>query len=140
MNKLKVCISKKGDKLACKQIRLLSGTRFLKKVARSTFLCVVQLWHQKSKQGTHKNCAPEFLILSVLKLHPCGLVVFIDTNTDTDTYTYTRQEFQKIIERKLCNYFSIALDRCSIFTKKTLNTELNMMLIVLMEFTYNRHC
>ena len=49
-------------------------------------------------------------------------------------YTYRRQEFQHILERKLCNYFGQLL-----LYKKMLNMGLNMMLIVLKEFAYIRH-
>ena len=35
----------------------------------------------KIQQGAGKNCAREFLVLSALKLPPCGLVVFIDMTT-----------------------------------------------------------
>ena len=35
----------------------------------------------KSQQGTRKNYAPKFIILSALNLPSCGLVVFINMKT-----------------------------------------------------------
>ena len=68
-------------------ICLVHGLCFLNKsITRSTFLCGACLKQLKSQQSTHKNCAPEFLILSSLKLPICGLVVFINMNTYIVTY------------------------------------------------------
>ena len=36
---------------------------------------------ERSKRGTHKSFAPEFLIRSAFKFPSYGLVVFIDLNT-----------------------------------------------------------
>ena len=48
-------------------------------------------------------------------------------------YSYKRQEFQKILEINLCNYFGQSL--ATYLPKKILNMELNMMFwIALMEF------
>ena len=35
--------------------------------------------------------------------------------------------------------YAVTLDSCYLFSKKMLSMKLNMMLIVLMEFAYNRH-
>ena len=87
-NKLKFYISSKDTKLACfaNELRLISGIWFVwlmicdfsKKVIESACFFVVPAWHLKSQQGTQKNCAPEFLILSALKLTSYGLVVFVN--------------------------------------------------------------
>ena len=55
-------------------------------------------WHQNSEQGTQKNCAPERLIISALKLPPFELVDFKDMNRNFKTL------FKKI--------YAVALDSC----------------------------
>ena len=67
------------------------------------------------KQGIQKNCITKFSILSALKLPSCGVVVFIDMNT----FLYLQ---------KTEHFF------CLLFTKEMLIMELNIILIVLMEF------
>ena len=79
----------------------------------------------KSQQGTQKNCAAEFLILSALKLRSCGLVVFTDMNTDITE----DRNFKTFLKEN----YATAWDNCYIFIKKKLNMVLNKMLIVLME-------
>ena len=98
----------------------------------ANFFAVVHASTKTLKQGIQNNCAPEFPILSALKLRPCGLVVFMDMNT----YILTEGSDFKTFLRE--NY-AIALNSCYLFTKQMLNMELNMMLIVLMEFAYIRH-
>ena len=66
-----------------------------------------------------KNCAPEFLILSALKLSSCELVVFVDMNTYILTEDRNFKTFLK------ANY-ATALDGCYIFTKKILKMEPSM--------------
>ena len=62
-------------------------------------------------------------ILSALKLPSCGIVVSIDMNM----YILTESRNFKTLLKE--NY-AIALDSCYLFTKKMLNMELNMILIV----------
>ena len=62
---------------------------------------VVQEWDLQSQQSTHKNCVPEFQILSTLKLRSCGMVIFLNMNN----YMLTEDRFQNILERKLSNWF-----------------------------------
>ena len=79
--------------------------------------------HQKSQQSIQKSCVPDFLY---------GLVVFIDMNTYILTEGGNFKTFFK-------ENYAIALERCYLFTKKMLNMELKMILIVLMEFACIRH-
>ena len=79
-----------------------------------------------------KNCAPEFPILSALKLHSCDLVVFINKNA----YLLTED---KNLKTFLKENYSVGLDSCYIFTKNMLNMELNIMLMVPMEFACIRN-
>ena len=118
-NKLKVYISLKQNELACfvnsegsfKVHDLVHD--FWKKCHNvSVFLCGASV-APKVQQGTHKNCAPEFLILSTLKLPPSGLVVLIGYEHWYRLLTESRN-FKKI-ERKLYNCFSIASYRCYVF-------------------------
>ena len=55
----------------------------------------------------------------------------------TNIHVYTRRE--RNFKTSLKENYAIALDSCCLFTKKILNMELNMILIVLMEFAYIRH-
>ena len=105
-NKLKVCISLKGNKICmfCKKLRIFSsiwfGLCFLKKLSRGVhFTCCINE-PEVSKQGMQEYCTLEFLILSVIKLPSCGLVLFIDINR------CILQEFQS----------SVALDSCCLFS------------------------
>ena len=53
---------------------------------------VVQDWDLQSQQSTHKNCVPEFQILSTLKLRSWGMVIFLNMNNymlTEDTYFKT---------------------------------------------------
>ena len=59
---------------------------------------VVQEWDLKSQQSTHKNCVPEFQILSTLKLRSCGMVIFLNMNNymlteDTDFKTFLKESY-----------------------------------------------
>ena len=88
-----------------KQLRLISGprfgSRFLEKGSRGARIFVWCEQGTKCLKNAHKkNCAPEFLIFSALKLPPWGQVFFIDINNDI---------------RDCCR---IALDKYYIFTKK----------------------
>lgn len=74
-----------------------------------------------------KNCAPESLILSALKLPLCELAFL-----DIDSYILTEDINFKILLRE--NY-AIVLDSCYMFTKKTLKMDFNTVLMKLMEFT-----
>ena len=78
---------------------------------------MVQAWKRKY--------APKFLILSVFKLPLYGFYRY------EHFYTDRRWKCQKLKENN-----AVALDSCYIFTKKMLNTQLNLMLIVLMENPY----
>lgn len=88
-----------------KQLRLISGprfgSRFLEKGSRGARIFVWCKQGTKCLKNAHKkNCAPEFLIFSALKLPPWRQVFFIDINTDI----------------RDCS--RIALDKYYIFTKK----------------------
>ena len=59
---------------------------------------VVQEWNLQSQQSTHKNCVPEFQILSTLKLRSCGMVIFLNMNNymlteDTDFKTFLKERY-----------------------------------------------
>ena len=59
---------------------------------------VVQEWDLQSQQSTHKNCVPEFQILSTLKLRSCGMVIFLNMNNymlteDTDFKTFLKESY-----------------------------------------------
>ena len=109
-NELNVYVSLKGNKLICfaNYLRLILRTGFVfslfviseKSIKRCTFFFIVHAWHQKSQQSTRKKCAPEFLILSALKLPSCGLLVF---KKYEHLYTYRRYKFKNILERKIFN-------------------------------------
>ena len=62
-------------------------------------------------------------------------ITFMWTFTDMNTYKLTEGRNFKILLK--ANY-TAALDSCYMFTKKTLNIELNIMLIVLIEYAYIR--
>ena len=138
-------------------LRLILGTRFgsrfLKNVSWGVHFFVVYAWHQNSQQDTQKNCAPEILIFSALKLFSCRLVVF----TDMSTYILTEG---KNFKTSLIENYATAWESCNIFTKKyeylsvfspnggkygpektpyldTLHAV--MMLITFMEFAYFSH-
>ena len=88
-------ISQKGNKLACfanssGSLRKQFGSWFLKKVSRGARF-FVNAWYLKFQQGTHKNCVPEFLILSAPTLPSCRLVVFIDLNIHLYTYRWQKK-------------------------------------------------
>ena len=84
-------------------------------LSRCTFLCSACL-HRKSEQSTHKNSAPEFLVLSILnELSSCGLVGFIDSRN---------------FKTFLIENYVITLINCYMFTKKLMNMGLNMVLVV----------
>ena len=84
----------------------------------------------QSLNKTHKKLCT--LILSALKLHSWELLVFIDMNN----YTFIEgRNFKTFLKEN----YAIVLHSCYIFTKKMLNMELNMMLIVPMEFAYIIH-
>ena len=101
---------------------------FWKSITKCTFICVTLMAPTASTKHT-KNCAPELLILSAIKLPSRGIVIFIDINSYVQN---AEPKFQNILERKLWNWFGHLLILA--FTKKILNMELNMMLIVLMEY------
>ena len=136
---VKVYISLKGNKFACLSIG--SGLFLVHDCVHDFWekypkwhvysLCGARV-HQNSKQGTHKNCVPEFLILSALKLPSCVPVVLIDLNTCILTEGRNFKTFLK-------ENYAITLDTnsCCIFTKKCWTW--NLMLTVLMEFAYIRH-
>ena len=77
-----------------------------KSIKSCTLLFIVHAWHQKSQQSTRKKCAPEFLILSALKLPSCGLLVFTNMNTyilteDTNLKTFLKEKY--LIALDCCN-------------------------------------
>ena len=76
--------------------------------------------NEKSKRGIQK-------ILSVLKLPLCRLVVFLDMNK------YILTERDRGFKIFLKENYAITSDSCYLFTKKMLNMELNMKLLVLIE-------
>ena len=123
-NELKVYISLNSNKLACNnsqgffQVHDLVDD-FWKCPRGARFFAVEQTCTKSLKQGIQKNCITKFSILSALKLPSCGVVVFIDMNT----FLYLQ---------KTEHFF------CFLFTKEMLIMELNIILIVLMEFAYIR--
>ena len=66
------------------------------------------------------------------KLTSCGLVIFKDMNVHLFT---EGRNFNTLLKEN----YETALNICY-FTKQMLNIELNLILIVLMEFAYIRHC
>ena len=105
---------------------------FLKKsITRCTFLQHDSHMHLKSQRGIQKNCVSKFPVLSALKSPSCRLVVFIDMNTNILTEGRNFKTFLK-------ENYAIALDSCCLFTKEMLNMELNIILVVLLEFAYIR--
>ena len=88
--------------------------------------------HQEFQQVIQKSCRSEFLTFSAIKLLLCELVAFIDMST----YILTEgMNFKTFLKKN----YAFALDNCYLSTKKLLNMELNMILIVLMEFSYIRY-
>ena len=104
----------------------------MEKVSQGAHFFEVHAWYLKSQQGTHKNFAPEFLILLALKLPSCELVIFMDINT------YILTESSGNFKTFFKENYAIALCSCYML-KKMLNIELNMMLTMLMKFAYIRH-
>ena len=107
-----------------KYLRLVSGRRcgswFLTKVSRGArFFTVVVHAYTKSlnRQGIQKNCVPEF---------PEYMNTYIITE-GSNFKTFSKEND------------AIALVSCYLLTRKMLNVELNMILIVLMEFAYIRY-
>ena len=95
---------------------------------KSITMCTFIPTERVSQPGI-KKCLPEFSILSALKLRSCELLVFIDMNTyilieDKDFWAFLKKNY------------AVALDSCYMFTNNKLNMELDMMLIVLVEFAY----
>ena len=84
----------------------------------------------KSLNKAHKKNG--LLILSALKLTSCEIVVF----TDMDTYILKEGRNFKTFLKEI---YAVVLDSCYMFTKKMLNMEWGMMLIVLMESAYISH-
>ena len=120
----------------CKKLRVISGALFGHTFWKKYHQCdaqsffEVQAWHTKSQQDTHKKLCT--LILSALKLRSYELLVFIDMNN----YTFIEgRNFKTFLK----DNYAIVLHSCYMFTKKMLNMELNMMLIVPMEFAYIIH-
>ena len=86
--------------------------------------------HQKSHQKrlTKNLCSRISNSFNPQKLPSYGLVIFIDMNM----YLFTEgRNFNTFLKEN----YAIALDVCY-FTKQMLNIEVNMILIVLMEFAY----
>ena len=88
--------------------------------------------HQKLSTRHTKNHAPEFLILSALKLPSWELAVLTDMNI------YIQKAGGRNFKILLKEVYPITWDSYHIFTKTVLNTELNIMLM-LMEFACIRH-
>ena len=103
-NELKFYIRMKSNNLACFTNVHVYLYRKKEEKQGACFFLVVHAWNQKFQNSTHKNCASEFLTLSALKSPSCELVVFKDMST------CRRQEFQNILERKLCSSFGQLLD------------------------------
>ena len=82
--------------------------RFLKKVSKGAHFSSLHTRGTKSlNKAQVKKCAPEFLILSALKLPSCELLVF----TNMNTYMLTEDTNLK---RFLKEKYSIALDCCNL--------------------------
>ena len=95
---------------------------------KESYVSAAWCTHAPKVSTRHKICVPEFPILSAHKLPSCGLVV--------NAYIITEErDFKRFLKEN----YTIALDGCYLFTKKMLNVEKNMILIVLMEFRYIRH-
>ena len=100
-----------------------------KSITRCTFLHFVARMHQKFQQGIQKNYVPKFTILSTLILTLYELVVFIDMNIQKAGIS--KHSWKKIMQLlwTVANYL----------LKKMLNMELNLILIVLVEFANIKH-
>ena len=97
------------------------------------FIIVVHPSTSVSTQDIQKNCVLEFRNLS-------ALITFMWTSGFywyEHVYTYRKARISKHFWKKIT--YATALDICYLFTKKTLNIELNMILVVLIEFVYIRH-
>ena len=97
------------------------------------FITVVHPNTNVSTQDIQKNCVLEFPNLS-------ALITFIWTSGFYwygHVYTHRKAGISKHFWKKIT--YATALDICYLFTKKTLNIELNMILVVLIEFVYIRH-
>ena len=81
-----------------------------------------------SAKHTKKKCVSEFPILSALELFLCGLVVFIDMNMHIPTGD---KDLKKHSWKKIMQLLWTVV---TYLLKKMLNAEMNIILIVLMEF------
>ena len=102
-----------------------------KSIMKYTFLhCCGARMYQKSQQTKHTNkmCSKfSSSFIQPLKLPYCVLVIFIDMTT----YILTEgKNFKTFLKENN----AIALDNCYLFTKKMLIMEMNMILMVYMEF------
>ena len=128
-NELKVFISLKENKLAY----FPNGLKlYITRCTRGTcfFITVMARALQKSQQTMLENCVTEFPILSTAKLPLCELVVYIEMNT------YILMEGRKFKTLLKENYGQLLLWTIVTYFLKIC---LNMILIVLMEFSENRH-
>ena len=113
-------------------MRYISGTCFdswfLKRVSQGERYSAVWCMCAPKVSTEKKDWVLKFQVLSALYLLSCWLVVFIDMNT----YILIESRFSKTF---LEENYPIAFSSCYLFTKKILNMELSMILIVLMELT-----
>ena len=136
---MKVYISQKSNKLihfgnikAHLMCKFYLAHDFWKKWYHKVQLSLKCIRGTKSLNNAQKNCATKCLILSALKLNSCGPMVFIDMNAyilaeDRNFKTFLKKDY------------AVALNCCYMSTKKMLNMELNIMLMLLLKFVYIRH-
>ena len=103
-----------------------------KSIASSIFLHYGLRMHKKSQQGIQKKCLPDFPLISALKLSLCGLVVLTDKNMYTLTESRNFKTFLK-------ENYTIPLDSWCLYVKKGWNMEWNIMLILLIDFSFIRY-
>ena len=136
---MKVYISLKSNKLihfgkikAHLMCKFYLAHDFWKKWYRKVHVSLKCIRGTKSLNNAQKNCATKCLISSALKLNSCGPMVFIDMNAyilaeDRNFKTFLKKDY------------AVALNCCYMSTKKMLNMELNIMLMLLLKFAYIRH-
>ena len=136
---MKVYISQKSNKLihfgnikAHLMCKFYLPHDFWKKWYHKVHLSLKCIHGTKSLNNAQKNCATKCLMLSALKLNSCGPMVFIDMNAyilaeDRNFKTFLKKDY------------AVALNCCYMSTKKMLNMELNIMLMLLLKFVYIRH-
>ena len=89
---------------------------FLKKVISQGARFFEDTCGTKSHNKAHKNCAPEFLIPSALKLTSCELVVFIDMNA---YILIEGRSFKTILKEN----YAVALNSCYLFIEHEIEND-----------------